>query len=131
LHADWKAVAREAGFRVAHDNSITIDLDGGSTQKVTLGLDAAGQCLYASSVIAGPRTFENAAGGAENVWQYAWTRNRLSDLLGFTIDRHGRLIGETWMPLTALTAEEFRIYVTELARVSDWHEFRLTGLNTY
>lgn len=130
MPADWKAIARAAGFRVANDDSITISLEGGSTQRINLELDEGTDILYAKAVIAGPRTAEIAAGD-ETVWDYAWTRNRLSDLLGFTIDRHGRLIGETWIPLIQLSSDEFRIYVNELARVSDWHEFRLTGKDFY
>jgi hypothetical protein len=130
LRADWKGIARAAGFRVAHDDSITLGLEGGSSQRLAFELDEGGESLYAVSVIAGPRTLE-AAASDETIWRYAWNRNRLSDLLGFTIDRHGRLVGEAWIPMDHLTPEEFTLYITELARVSDWHEFRLTGNNIY
>ena len=71
------------------------------------------------------------AASGESQWRYAWERNRLSDLLGFTVDPRGRLIGEAWIPLEGLTDKEFSIYIDELARISDWHEFRLTAENVY
>ena len=52
-------------------------------------------------------------------------------LVGFTIDGRGRLVGESWIPLEGLTSAELKLYLHELARVCDWHEFRLTAQDLY
>jgi hypothetical protein len=106
-----------------------VTLDGGSTQVVRFQLHGSGSALRATSTIA--RASVVASASERSAYQYAWERNRLSDLIGFTSDPHGRLIGEVWIPLDGLTAEEFALYIAELARVCDWHEFRLTGADEF
>lgn len=56
-----------------------------------------------------------------------WQRNRAMSLMGFRIDRRGRLVGETWVPKAGLTAEEFQLYVRHLAVEADRFEYGLTG----
>lgn len=56
-----------------------------------------------------------------------WQRNRAMSLMGFRIDRRGRLVGETWVPKAGLTGEEFRLYVRHLAVEADRFEYGLTG----
>jgi hypothetical protein len=116
---------------VSRDDAITVLLGGGSSQRIEFTPSTDGKTLRARSVIATPRILESAHEVEEEPVKYAWVRNRFSDLLGFTIDGRGRLVGETWIPLDELTSEEFRVYVEELARVCDWHEFRLTGQDEY
>jgi hypothetical protein len=122
-------LARQAGFRVSLDDTITVDLEGGSRQVISFRLHNTEPVVHAQSVIASSRVVTDAAAGSS--LRYAWERNRLSDLLGFTIDNRGRLVGESWIPLDGLTADEFALHINELARVSDWHEFRLTGEDAY
>ena len=135
MRGNWKALAREAGFRVSPEGTICVALSQGRKQTISFTLNADETALRASTVIATARTVEfaleglNAATGT--ALRYAWERNRLSDLFGFTYDQRGRLIGESWLPMDGLTAEEFGIYVRELARISDWHEFRLAGIDSY
>lgn len=57
----------------------------------------------------------------------AWLRNRALMLVGFRIDRQGRLIGEAWIPRAGLDAEEFQLYVRMLATECDRFEYALTG----
>lgn len=130
MPVDWRSIARRAGYRVAADDSITVVLEGGGAQVISLQRTGSGDTLRARSIIAGARLLLEAADG-DSEWRYAWERNRLSDLLGFTVDRRGRLISEAWIPLEGLTDDEFSIYVKELARISDWHEFRLTAEDAY
>jgi hypothetical protein len=129
LPVDWRAIAARAGYPVGAKDSITVTLDGGSTQVIRFMLHASGTTLRATSVIA--RASVVAAASEGSAYEYAWERNRLSDLVGFTSDQHGRLVGEAWIPLDGLAAEEFGLYVSELTRVCDWHEFRLTGENEF
>lgn len=57
----------------------------------------------------------------------AWLRNRATQLVGFRIDRRGRLVAEAWVPKAGLTAEEFQLYVRTVAAESDSFEYLLTG----
>jgi len=57
----------------------------------------------------------------------AWLRNRATQLVGFRIDRRGRLVAEAWVPKAGLTAQEFQLYVRTVAAESDAFEYALTG----
>ena len=57
----------------------------------------------------------------------SWLRNREISLVGFRIDERRRLIGEAWVPKAGLTAEEFRLYVRQIASECDRFEYQLTG----
>jgi hypothetical protein len=129
LSGDWKSLAREAGFRVSNDNSILVRLDSVGRQTVYADPEQSDGALRCWTVIAARKTLSDT--GAESPFRYAWERNRFSDLVGFGVDARGRLIGETWIPLVGLTADELALHVRELARVCDWHEFRLTGDDQY
>lgn len=110
-------------------NSIVVSLAGGSQQVVRFRLDQDTGVLRAASIIATPSVLKAAC--VDSPARYAWERNRLSDLVAFAVDKRDRLVGESWIPLTGLTPEEFSLYVRELARVCDWHEFRLSGQDYY
>lgn len=56
-----------------------------------------------------------------------WRRNRAVSLLGFRIDKRGRLVGEAWVPKAGLTESEFQMYVRHLAVEADRFEYSLTG----
>jgi hypothetical protein len=130
LPAEWTKIAERAGYPLTASDSATVTLDGGGTQVVKFRLDEGQNILQATSVIASRSVLAAASDGLGD--HYAWERNRLSDLIGFRVDsHHGRLIGEAWIPLDGLTPGEFALYVTELARVCDWHEFRLSGTDVY
>ncbi len=56
-----------------------------------------------------------------------WQRNRTVSMVGFRIDKRGRLVGEAWVPKTGLTESEFQLYVRQLAVEADRFEYELTG----
>lgn len=130
MSVDWRNLARRAGLALTPSDTIRVELEGGSSQTIDLREDPASQTLRARSVIATGKTLAEAASD-DTPLRYAWRRNRLSDLVGFTIDGRGRLVGETWIPLEGITEAEFKLYLAELARVCDWHEFRLTAQDSY
>jgi hypothetical protein len=127
LSDDWKSVARDAGFRVSLDNSIEVPL-GTTRQTVHVDADTCDEALRLWSVIATPKVFEDVS---DSPLRYAWERNRFSELVGFSVDRRQRLVGETWVPRDGLTSSELNLQLRELARVCDWHEFRLAGEDAY
>jgi hypothetical protein len=57
----------------------------------------------------------------------SWLRNRVTALVGFRIDRQGRLVAEASVPKMGLTAGEFQLYVRTVAVESDRFEYILTG----
>lgn len=130
LSAEWRSIARRAGYRLSANDEITVTLEGGSKQTITLQKSDTGIAVRAYSIIARAKILLEVAPD-NSPWRYAWERNRLSDLFGFSVDSRGRLIGETWIPLDGLDPTEFYLYIQELARICDWHEFRLGGIDVY
>lgn len=130
MSVDWRAIARDAGYRVSVGDSIVVGLDGGGRQAIEFELHGSGEVLRARTTVA-PKAVLDEASSDTSPWRYAWERNRLSDLVGFSVDRRGRLSAELSIPLDGLGADEFALYVHELARISDWHEFRLAGEDVY
>ncbi len=126
MSADWKTVARQLGHGV-QSNEIMLQLSTGRQQRVFVEQD--GVALRIWSVILGPAATSELQDGRP--LEYAWERNRLSDLVGFSLDSRSRLIGETWIPNGGMTRELFALHLEELARVCDWHELRLSGDDRY
>lgn len=56
-----------------------------------------------------------------------WERNRSTSLVGFRIDKRGRLVGEALVPKAGLTADEFQCYLRAVATECDDFEYSLTG----
>jgi hypothetical protein len=56
-----------------------------------------------------------------------WLKNRSVTLVGFRIDRRGRLVGEAWVPKAGLVGEEFQLYVRTVAIECDRFRYLLTG----
>lgn len=129
MPAEWRAMARSAGYSVSSSDTVTVKLDGGGKQDISFRPDGARNALRATSIVARPSVL--AAASVDSANRYAWERNRLSDLVGFSVDSYGRLIGQVWIPLDGLTPEELILYLSELARVCDWHEFRLSGEDVF
>ena len=57
----------------------------------------------------------------------AWARNAETELVNFTFDGQGRLVGEIRHPREHLDAVEFETYVRILAAEGDRFEYVLTG----
>ena len=57
----------------------------------------------------------------------AWARNAKTELVAFTFDRAGRLVGEIRHPADHLDATELAIYLRILATEGDRFEYLLTG----
>jgi hypothetical protein len=65
----------------------------------------------------------------EDIAQRIWRLNRGSNLVGFYIDRRGRLVGQSWIPKAGLQEREFQLYVRTMAAEADRLEFVLTGVD--
>ena len=58
---------------------------------------------------------------------HAWARNATTELVNFTFDRSGRLVGEIRHLADHLDVEELDIYLSILATEGDRFEYVLTG----
>jgi hypothetical protein len=121
MSVDWRRLAREARLTI-DERIIEVGLDYGGRQRIYVD-EAADGSIRLWSVVAGPAALREL----EEPYLDAWRRNRVTELVGFTIDQRGRMIGETWVPTAGLTSEEWKIYVMALATACDRFEYLVTG----
>jgi hypothetical protein len=121
MSVDWKRKSREAKLSVDGD-TIVIRFEDGRRQVVFVE-EADTDSLRLWSVVARPA----AVSELESPDLDAWRRNRYSELVGFSVDQRGRMIGETWVPAASLSADEWGYLVRNLARACDRYEYLLTG----
>lgn len=123
MSVDWIALADAAKLE-REGESVRVALGEGRTQKVTVALDDRGDGFQLASVIATRSVVDQLYPG---ILDRIAEQNRLSELVGFKLDRRGRLIGESWCPTAGLTVDEWAFYVRNLAEACDRLEFVLTG----
>jgi hypothetical protein len=120
---DWRGLCKAAGLTVEGDH-VAVALDDRRRHRVSVTEDSTGYCLEA--IVAGRAVVSQVADASIRVW----LRNREVQLVGFRIDRRGRLAAEAWVPKAGLSVEEFRLYVFTIAVEADRFEFALTGRDT-
>jgi len=121
MSADWQGLTRHAGLRFEGNTIVVSFLDQRSQ---TVNAESSGEdTLRLWSVVAKRAMLH----GLKTPLIDAWYRNRLSELVGFTLDTQGRMIGETWVPVAGITADEWGYLVRNLARACDRYEYLLTG----
>lgn len=123
MSVDWAELSDAELFQREGD-SVRVTLGKGRSQVVAVATDASGEGFSLSSVIATRSLVERLYPG---ILDRIAEQNRLSELVGYGLDRRGRLIGESWCPVSGLTAEEWQFYVRNLAEACDRLEFVLTG----
>ena len=122
MSVDWRQLAAEASMHVDQTRIEITFGDLARAQDIFVD-DGFEDSIRLSSVVARPSALPDPDVAVTS----AWVRNRLSELVGFTIDRYGRMIGEAWVPKDGLTYDEFAFYVMLLARGCDRFEYLLTG----
>ena len=101
LHADWRALSREAGLRPSGD---TIEVQFADARRQTVFVEERQDgSTRLWSIVARPSALREL----HTPQLDAWHRNRLSEFVGFSLDRHGRMIGEAWVPPGELAADEW------------------------
>jgi hypothetical protein len=118
--ADWQRLSRSAGLRV-EGNSIEIVFKDQRRQQINVEVDASGS-IRLWTIIARPAQVRRLS----DPYLTAWHRNRLSELVGFRLERE-RMIGESWVPRDSLTAEEWSFQVLVLAEACDRLQYLLIG----
>lgn len=117
---DLKHLCRETGLKLKGD-LVEIRVNGRRSQKVEVNDDGDG--YRAASVVAWPsrlRVLPDPEG-------FLWSKNRVTPLVTFRIDRRGRAIGEVLIPKAGLDAEEFIFIMNTLAMECDRLEYMITG----
>lgn len=120
MTTEWSRLCRIKDFSV-NDSNIEVQFSNGRHHRVSVE-EFKGVYLL-SSIVARRAVVSSLPDLPVN----AWLRNRATNLVGFRIDRKGRLIGEAWVPKAGLTAEEFQLYVRTVATECDQFEYFITG----
>lgn len=120
MKIDWEKWSRTAGWTVLEDQ-VVVELPDGRRHKVRLHEQP--DVLELTAVIARASRLS----GIEELEHRIWMRNRNIQRVGFRLDKHGRLVGDSWLPRSGLTADEFRSTVRHLAAECDRMEQLLTG----
>jgi hypothetical protein len=117
MSADWKTWARSQGWAI-EDEGFRVHV--GSRRQLISVMQHEGRVLLRSRV-ARRAVLSRLADPAQQAWQ----RNRVSDLVGFRIDRHGVLVAETSLPADVMKGE-WTYLAFNLARAADRFEYVLT-----
>ena len=121
MNADWRQLSSQDKM-VVREDTIELTFEDGRRHVVNVE-ELNGKMLRFWSIVARPAALSHI----EEVNTRAWTRNRVTDLVGFKSDHRGRLIGETWVPVVGLDADEWNFYVRRVAWLCDRFEYLLTG----
>jgi hypothetical protein len=120
MASDWVRYCRAKDFEI-QDQTVTVHLPDGRRHRVRV--EDAGEVLQLVSVVVGATVGDRI----DDLPIRTWQRNRGTELVGFRIDRKGRLVGLSWVPKAGLSEAEFQFYVRTLATECDRFEFELTG----
>ena len=120
MAASWTSLCNAPGLSV-HESTIAVQLGDGRGHRVAVVEASDGYCLTA--VVLGRAAFEKSGVSVTRLWEM----NRSLNLVGFRIDRKGRLVGEAWIPTLPLDSAEFQLVLRNLATECDRYEFMLTG----
>jgi hypothetical protein len=121
MAAEWRHLSNKPGIK-ADEASIVVTFGDQRRQMIYID-QSKSDSIRLWTVIATP----SAMNQFNEPLLMAWRRNRVSELVGFTIDRRGRLIGESWVPSGTLTTEEWEIQVRSVAEACDRVEYLVTG----
>lgn len=120
MAADWAALCRATDLTVEEDH---VCVACGEERQHRVSVKDEGEEYLLGAVV----VRQLVVSSVPDLPIQAWIRNRATSLVGFRIDRRGRLVAEAWVPKAGLTAEEFQIYVRAVATESDRFEYLLTG----
>jgi len=118
MRGDWRDWVRALDWEVDGEG-FRVQV-GHRGQKVTV-VDESGMTLLRSRVAR--RAILNGISEPE---MYAWQRNRVSELVGFRLDRQGVMVAETPVPADA-GKDEWAFLAFNLARSADRFEYVLSG----
>lgn len=120
MSTDWQRYCTGKSFTV-DGNCVYVQLPDGHSHRIEVAEEDDAYRLTA------PVARRSVVEAHPDLPVNAWERNRGTELVGFSIDTRGRLVGTGWVPKAGLTAAEFRLYLQTVAAECDRFEFQLTG----
>lgn len=117
---DWRRLCEAGDMRTTRRQVVVRFANGRSH---TVGVEDAGESYLLTAVVANA----GVVGQWDDIEFEAWQKNRHSRLVGFRVDRDGRMLAQGWTPKVGLTPEAFQAVVRSVAREADRYEFHLTG----
>jgi hypothetical protein len=124
MSPDWSSLCSVSDFEV-DGQSIMVLFPDDRSHKILV--QTSGNEYILTAVVAWPAL----VAATPDLAIFAWQRNRTVSLIGFRIDKKGRLVAESRVPQTGLTADEFQFYVRHLAIEADRFEYMLSGLDNH
>lgn len=125
MSGSWKALCREAGLD-SESGAIRVPVGQERFQTVRVD-DADPEVVRLWSRVALRSQLATGRPGLERPELEAWLINRYRELVGFKVVERGTIIGEAWVPMIDVSAEEWKLYVHTLARAADRLEMLWTG----
>jgi hypothetical protein len=117
----WRQLCRDADGVTIEDDTIVVALAGERLHRIEIR--DVGDAYELTSNVARAAVLNTIP----EVELRVWRRNRSAQLVGFLVDRRGRLIGEAWLPKVGLRRSEFLLRVRRLAAECDVFEYLLSG----
>ena len=121
MASDWREFCRRNAELAVDGDSVVVTFD--NQRRHRLDVRETDQTYVLAGVVARHAIFAEVPDAALR----AWRRNRSTQLVGFRVDRKGRLVGEAWVPKAGLERDEFLLYVMRVATECDLFEYHLTG----
>jgi hypothetical protein len=121
MSAEWKQLLRGCGdLRVTGED---VEVSFATGRHHTVSVDETEDVYRLSAIVT--RTREAAQRANEHL--RLWRTHRVVSCVAFQLDKHGRLVGESWTPKAGVTAGELQVLVRTLAAECDRFEHALTG----
>jgi hypothetical protein len=119
--SDWREFCRKRGDLTVDGDSVVVTFENQRHHR--LDVRDSNQTYILTGIVARQALFAEVPNAALR----AWKRNRSTQLVGFRVDRKGRLVGEAWVPKAGLKRDEFLLYLNRVATECDLFEYHLTG----
>ena len=120
MTADWVHLCHADDLDVA-GHCVTVAFADGRNHRVAVE-DCGGEYRLCAFVVR-----QAVVSKRPELPKKVWSRNLSTPLVCFRIDNRRRLVGEAWVPKAGLSAEEFQLYLRNLAVECDRFEYVLTG----
>lgn len=118
------AQSKPTGWRLELEaDAVTVILPNDHRQRIAV--ERRGAHYVLSSVVIGQARV--AGLGRAELLPRLWERNRVTNVVAFTLDKRGRLIGQIEQIAETLDLDELATYLHWLARECDGLEYLLTG----
>jgi len=120
MPTDWRRYCKPRDLAV---DGLLIHVQLAEGRHHVVIVDESDDALDLTAII----TRQAATAAIPSLLRTIWEKNRSTQLVGFRVDRRGRLVGEVRLPRVGLGPDEFQLCVRTLAAECDRMEYLLTG----